>query len=186
MNKLRILTITACFLFLGCDNQQDKELALAEREYDQAQELIAEDNIDEIIAQENSAVDMQDVFEDENAFYADEDSAIEMIDEHLAINSLDYMGVYENEMVINNIPRRITIELEEDTYFITVSDIENNQIIEEHEGSYSWNAKGNGIILGNEPEGKNHYFVTEDALLLVSPTSNNPVTDATERWVKIQ
>lgn len=172
MKKLGVFILVLCLPLIGCEKQTHKTVSLNDKTEDQIHSSLSAEN------------DEMNNIDDINTELNNDDQVF--IDEHVAMNSLDYEGLYENTIKIENQMRKVTIDLGEDIYFITIIDPQTNDVIEEHEGSYAWNAEGNSITLSDEPEERNHYFVAEGALLLVSPNSKNPLIDATEKWIKVQ
>lgn len=92
------------------------------------------------------------------------DSTIVHLDEHNAMNALDYQGVYYGVLPCADCEgMETTITLSSGTYIKEVLYRGKSKEIVSEKGSYSWNKEGNTIILlGSEIP--NQYFVAENEI----------------------
>jgi len=92
------------------------------------------------------------------------DSTIVQVDEHNAMNSLDYQGTYRGNLPCADCESiETTISLTEDSYIKeTVYKGKSREVFKET-GKYTWNDAGNTITL-SDSEAPNQYFVGENVL----------------------
>jgi heat shock protein HslJ/uncharacterized lipoprotein NlpE involved in copper resistance len=107
-------------------------------------------------------------------------------DDHNAKNSLDYIGMYKGIVPCadcEGIETTLWLGSNENyvlvTNYIGKIDVGTNYF----NGTYSWNKKGNTIILSNNENGASHYFVGENYLTQLDLEGNKISGDLAEKYV---
>lgn len=106
-----------------------------------------------------------DIIVDDAMFESDELTE-EFIDEHNAVNSLDYMGIYSGVLPCADCEGiETTIELGSGNSYVkkVIYLGKNDQQVVETAGTFTWNDAGNTISLSEEIA-PNQYFVGENVL----------------------
>lgn len=109
-----------------------------------------------------------------------------MNEEHNAQNSLDYIGTYEGIIPCADCEGiRTSLSLEDDKNYVLKTTYlgKKNATTNEVRGTYSWNKKGNTIILSDNENGASHYFVGENYLTQLDLEGNEINGDLAEKYV---
>ncbi|MCF1752899.1 copper resistance protein NlpE [Mariniradius sediminis] len=105
-------------------------------------------------------------------------------DEHNAVTSLDFMGIYEGVLPCADCEGiQTVIELGVGNSYVkkvTYLGKENSEVIET-QGTFSWNDEGNTITLDSEPA-PNQYFVGENVLFHLDMDGNRITGDLADKY----
>lgn len=105
-------------------------------------------------------------------------------DEHNAVTSLDFMGIYEGVLPCADCEGiQTVIELGVGNSYVkkvTYLGKENSEVIET-QGTFSWNDEGNTITLDSEPA-PNQYFVGENVLFHLDIDGNRIAGDLADKY----
>lgn len=107
-------------------------------------------------------------------------------DEHNARNSLDYIGTYEGIIPCADCEGiKTSLSLEDDKNYVLKTTYlgKKNATTNEVRGTYSWNKKGNTIVLSDNENGASHYFVGENHLTQLDLEGNEINGDLAEKYV---
>lgn len=111
------------------------------------------------------------------------DSVTVVDDEHNAMNSLDYKGIYKGVLpTASGGGMDVTIELLDSTYNKKVLYVGKTDNAINTKGFYSWNKEGNTITLKGE-EKPNQYFVGENTLTQLDIEGNKIKGEIEEDYI---
>ncbi|PXV63349.1 putative lipoprotein NlpE involved in copper resistance [Dysgonomonas alginatilytica] len=106
-----------------------------------------------------------------------------VVDEHNAMNSLDYKGVYKGVLpTASGSGMDVMIELADSTYNKKILYVGKGDKAFYTKGSYSWNKEGNTITLEGE-EKPNQYFVGENTLTQLDIDGNKIKGEIEEDYI---
>ncbi len=104
-------------------------------------------------------------------------------DEHNAMNSLDYEGVYKGVLpTASGSGMDVVIELSDSTYNKKVLYVGKGDKAINTKGTYSWNKEGNTITLEGEDK-PNQYFVGENTLTQLDIDGNKIKGEIEEDYI---
>jgi uncharacterized lipoprotein NlpE involved in copper resistance len=127
----------------------------------------------------------EELIVDDELFESDES---EISDEHNAMNSLDYLGIYKGVLPCADCEGIETIvELGSgNSYSKKITYLgKNNQEVIESSGTFTWNEAGNTITL-NDEEAPNQYFVGENVLFHLDMEGNRISGDLAKNYQLIK
>lgn len=105
-------------------------------------------------------------------------------DKHNAKTSLDYQGTYTGTLPAADAPGMlVSLTLSDSTFVRTTEFVGKKNSKSEEKGKYTWNDKGNTIILDGIKEGPNQYFVGENTLTQLDMEGNKITGDLAEHYV---
>ncbi|AFL85694.1 putative lipoprotein NlpE involved in copper resistance [Belliella baltica DSM 15883] len=120
----------------------------------------------------------------DDALFETEEFSEEFKEEHNALNSLDYMGVYSGVLPCADCEGiETTIELGSGNSYVkkVIYLGKDNQQIVETGGTFTWNEAGNTITL-NEEDMPNQYFVGENILFHLDMEGNRITGELAEKY----
>jgi len=104
---------------------------------------------------------------------------IELIDEHNARNSLDYLGTYKGTLPCadcEGIETEIVLN-EDETYEIKTKYLGKDSQVFSDLGSYTWKEDGNTLEFENTDSEITYYFVSENKLIALDQEGNRITGD---------
>lgn len=111
------------------------------------------------------------------------DTATVVSDEHNAMNSLDYKGVYKGVLpTASGSGMEVMIQLADSTYDKKVLYVGKGDKPFYTKGAYSWNKEGNTITLQGEDK-PNQYFVGENTLTQLDVDGNKIKGEIEEEYI---
>lgn len=104
---------------------------------------------------------------------------------HNAKNSLDYIGTYKGILPCADCEGLETVVCinENDTYNVKTKYIGKGEKVFEQKGTFSWNKAGNTIVLNEEKNGPNQYFVGENTLTQLTLTGEKITGNLASQYV---
>lgn len=120
----------------------------------------------------------------DDAMFETDEMTEEFEDEHNALNSLDFMGIYSGVLPCADCEGiETTIELGSGNSYVKkiIYLGKDDQQIVETGGTFTWNEAGNTITL-NEEEMPNQYFVGENVLFHLDMEGNRITGELAEKY----
>ena len=110
----------------------------------------------------------------------DEQSAADI---HNASISLDYEGTYIGELpAADGMGMSVSITLGKDTYVKKTEYIGKEGVFED-KGNYTWNDKGNTVILDGITDAPSQYFVGENQLIQLDMDGNRITGELADKYI---
>lgn len=107
-----------------------------------------------------------------------------MSDEHNAKNSLDYQGTYTGKLpTANGEGMIVSITLDDSAYVKKTEYVNKKDSSSEEKGKYTWNDKGNTIILDGIKDAPNQYFVGENTLIQLDMDGNKITGETADLYI---
>ena len=113
-------------------------------------------------------------------------TAVVMIDEHNAKNSLDYIGMYQGVVPCADCEGIETtlVLADESSYVLKTKYLGKKDIkINEQKGTYAWNEMGNTVILAGIENAPSNYFVGENFLVQLDIEGNKITGDLADKYI---
>jgi heat shock protein HslJ/uncharacterized lipoprotein NlpE involved in copper resistance len=113
-------------------------------------------------------------------------TAVVMIDEHNAKNSLDYIGMYQGVVPCADCEGiETTLVLADESSYVLKTKYSGKKDIKinEQKGTYTWNEAGNTIILAGIENGPAKYFVGENYVVQLDREGNKIEGDLAEKYI---
>lgn len=112
------------------------------------------------------------------------DIAKNVSDEHNAKNSLDYEGTYTGKLpTASGEGMIVSITLNDSTYIKKTEYINKKDATFEEKGEYTWNDKGNTVILNGVKDAPNQYFVGENTLTQLDLDGNRITGETADLYI---